>query len=725
MSDTVAPTHHLRGTIDRVVFHNAENGFAIFILTAEKQTHTIQAMIPAIRQGELISVSGQWNMHPKFGKQFIATQYTIHPPTSAVGLKKYLSSGLIKGIGPIYAQKLVNFFGADVLEIIDKHPEQLTRVPGIGAKRIEAISNGWHEQKEIAQVMVFLQEKGISPTYATKMYKKYGTDTIAIVTSNPYRLAQDVWGIGFKIADQIAQSLGVAPASKNRIQAGVIHVLKTATNTGHVYLAYDDALKKAEELLAIPENQLSSMSLTDAFDELIAQGAIKKIDHQEKPFVALTQHYATERSIASRLKELLSYKMPTTLSLDTIRADIQSWSTQSGIALHENQQDAVCTSLTSKVSVITGGPGTGKTTVIKTILAILKKHKLTYQLAAPTGRAAKRITQSCGAPASTIHRLLEFDASRMSFTKNETNPLAHRCIIVDESSMIDIFLAHALIKAVPLDALLIFIGDVDQLPSVGPGNFLHDVIESGIIPTSRFSHIFRQAHGSTIVTNAHRINQGEFPLKGSDFIFIQEDDPTQLPIHLEALYTHFKRSRITLADTVVLTPMHRGPAGTQALNHHLQTIINPPSSQQALMYAGISYRVGDRVMQLRNNYDKLVFNGDVGVIEKIDIENQQITVNFTDQSILYEKSDMDELTLAYALSIHKSQGSEYPVVIVLCFVQHYILLARNVIYTAVTRAKTLCICIGQPRALGIALSNNRGRERITLLKQFLAGNGDV
>lgn len=714
----------LHGTVERVLYTNPTNGYLVFVLQQpNKEPITVQGIIPAVHEGQLVTIRGSWKIHPKFGKQFNAQQSITHAPTSIAGLKKYLASGLIKGIGPSYAERLVDFFGTQVLEIIDKNPEQVARVPGIGKKRLESIIAGWQEQKEISHIMLFLSQAGVSTAYATKIYKKYGSRTIELMQENPYRLAQEVWGIGFRLADQLAKALGFAPDGEKRLSAGILFALTTQAGNGHLYVTLEKLIASTIELLELTHENRDA-EIRQLISQLLLSEKIKHIEHDGESFIALSSHYASEKGCASRLLAIKNHKsvLPT-LDFQKIYQELRI--AQGSLELHEEQQKAVLSALQNKVTIITGGPGTGKTTIIKSLINLCDRCKISYQLAAPTGRAAKRMMQATARPAMTIHRLLEFDPSIMKFTRDEKNALPAQCIIIDEASMIDIFLAHALLKAIPLNAHLVFIGDVDQLPSVGPGNFLRDMLTSKIIPSMRLTHIFRQAQDSLIVMNAHRINQGEFPVLSlpsckRDFLFIKEDLPENIPTHLTKIYNNYLPScGINADDAIVLVPMNRGTAGTQKLNHDLQTIINSTPHVASLNHAGTSYKIGDQVMQLRNNYDKLVFNGDIGVIKEINQETKAISVLFIERVVVYESDDLDELTLAYAISIHKSQGSEYPAVIVPLFMQHFTLLARNLVYTALTRAKKLCIFVGQTKALAIALRNNTSHERVTFLALFL------
>ncbi len=727
-------TETLQGTVDRLLFQNKEDGFVIFVLQLNNKQNTIvKGHVPSITPGEIVTIQGTWVMHPKFGKQFDAQQCTAQIPTSIVGLKKYLSSGLIKGIGPVYGEKLVNYFGEEVLEVIDKMPHRLKEIDGIGPKRVEKIVAAWQDQKEISHIMVFLQEKGISPAYATKIYKRYRAESISVILENPYRLAQDIWGIGFKIADQIAQNLGIAKDSSKRITAGILHTISTATSSGHLYVELQKLKEQTTAILELDYNDNIANTIKLALHDLYNSDKIKLISHEDKHFVTLTPFYFSEQGVAGKLKKLMKFPAQYTFDINKIYKKLRIQTNKDVVALNEDQQKGIVTCLQNKTTVITGGPGTGKTTLIKKLIEMLDQHKITYRLAAPTGRAAKRITEGTGKPATTIHRLLEFDVSTMGFVRNEQNTLPLNFLIIDEASMIDIFLANSVLKALPSHAHVVFIGDVDQLPSVGPGNFLNDIIASDKVPSVRLTKIFRQAQDSLIILNAHRINTGEFPTSyqpdtRQDFIFIKEEDPQQVTLHLENIYTKtLLKHGINPHDSIVLVPMHRGVVGTQKLNHDLQQMLNPNAQKTSLendadkhiSYAGTIYNIGDRVMQIRNNYDRLVFNGDIGILESIDHTEKTFNVLYEERIVEYDFSDLNELVLAYAISIHKSQGSEYAAVIIPIFMQHFTLLQRNLIYTAITRAKKLCIFIGQPKAIAMGIKNNKSVKRLTFLQQFL------
>ncbi len=714
----------ITGVVDKLLFSSNESGFVVLVLNANNQTITVTGHMPNVQAGQHLSVTGSWQLHPKFGKQLVATACTIHAPTSIMGLKKYLGSGLIKGIGPVYAEKLVDYFGTQVLDIIDTDVSRLSEVPGIGQKRVEIITRAWQDQKAISHIMVFLQEKGISPAFATKIYKHYGMNAITLITENPYRLADDLWGVGFKTADQIALNIGFAPNSLKRVTAGIMYTITQITSMGNLYALLDDIKTTTIELLALdPED--AAHKIKTALHDLYNQQKIALISYDNTHYITKTHYYFSEKGVAQKILKLLTYPTDLSFNLDELYQQLRT-STQT-ITLNDDQIHSIITCLQHKMTVITGGPGTGKTTLIKQLLQILDSYKYQYKLTAPTGRAAKRMFEGTGKPASTIHRLLEFDVTSMGFTRNEQNALQLDFLIVDEASMIDIFLAHALLRALPSHAHIILIGDIDQLPSVGAGNFLRDVIASNKVPCIRLKHIFRQAQDSMIIRNAHRVNNGEFPTMDADarkdFIFIKEDEASNTAAHLENIFTNgLRKYRISPADAIVLTPMNRGIVGTQQINHHLQQLVNRTQSDEQIAHGGTTFKLHDRVMQIRNNYDKLVFNGDIGTIDSINMADKELTVRFFERLIAYDFSDLDELALAYAVTIHKSQGSEYAAVIIPLFMHHFTLLQRNLLYTGITRAKQLCILIGQPKAIGMAINNTKGLERITFLQQYLTSD---
>lgn len=711
----------LSGIIDKFIFHNKETGFAVFVLSVKQEKTTITGTFANIQAGQEIHLEGSWIFHAKFGKQFQATSYTTSLPTSTTGIKKYLGSGFIKGIGKVYAEKIVNHFQEQTLKIIDQHPNRLLEVDGIGSKRVELIKQSWTDQKFIAKIMVFLQEKGVTSTYATKIYKKYGNQAINLLTQNPYRLTEDIWGIGFKTADSIAQNMGFESGSIQRMQAGIMYTLSQESSNGHVYQEVKNLKNTTLQLLEL-NTDLHQKSMKKALTVLYNNDKIKLISYEDKHFVGLSSLYGSEKGIAQKLSQLLEKPSQHNINEQELYKTLQNNMT---VDLNDQQQQAILSCLQEKVSIITGGPGTGKTTLLSTLLKVLDSYQISYKLAAPTGRAAKRMMESTKRHAMTIHRLLEFDPSVMRFQRNEQNALQTDIIIIDEASMLDIFLMHAIVKATAINTHLVFIGDVDQLPSVGPGNVLQDLIESNKVACTKLIHIFRQAENSMIIQNAHKINQGEFP-SGSienckkDFYFIKNDIPEQTFQYIQQILNKtIKQHNIHNNNVTVLTPMNKGAVGTQKLNYDLQQLLNPQQTSKQASFAGTTYKIDDRVMQIRNNYDKKVFNGDIGTIKDVNTEEKLVIVNFDEQSISYSFDELNELVLAYAVTIHKSQGSEHDAIIVPIFMQHFMLLQRNLIYTAITRAKKLCIFIGQTKAVAMGIKNSKQEKRITFLKAFL------
>ncbi|MGA9530446.1 MAG: ATP-dependent RecD-like DNA helicase [Candidatus Babeliales bacterium] len=713
----------LSGTVDRFLFKNQENGFAVALLKIKKQDSIIiTGTCASLQSGEHINAKGRWKTHAKFGKQFEIESYSSQPPSTPTGLIKYLSSGLIKGIGPVLAEKLVVHFGIEILTVIDQTPDRLCEVTGIGRGKMEQIIAGWKDQKEVASLMLFLQDKDISPGYALKIYKKYGTHARSLLEENPYRLCDDIGGISFKTADAIAQKLGIEPSSQTRIQAALVFILSQHNGAGSLYTELEKAKSATLDLLQFSQEQ--AQLLSRALHHLYASGKIKLITHEEIHYITLPACYFSEKGLATRLNNLQSEPSRHHFDLEAIYTKLRTISSHER-PLHEMQQKAILSCLEHKVTIITGGPGTGKTTLIKQLLSLLGEHKISFTLTAPTGRAAQRLSESTGKHALTIHRLLEFDPSTGHFSFNDQRTLTTAFIIVDEMSMVDVFLAHSLIKAIPLYAHLILIGDSDQLPSVGPGNVLKDLILSNQFSSIHLTHIFRQARDSLIILNAHQVNQGKKLLFANsdkpktDFYFIHENDPAQLQQRLPTLYEKVIRaSGISAQDTTILTPMNRGIVGTQIINQHLQNYLNP-QPLPSLSRIHQTFKVNDRVMHIKNNYDKNVFNGDTGIITSIDTSQEIVTVQYNQHQVTYELHELDELTLAYAITIHKSQGSEYPAIIIPLFMNHFTLLQRNLLYTALTRAKKLCILIGQPKAIALAIRNNQIAQRITLLPQFL------
>jgi exodeoxyribonuclease V alpha subunit len=712
----------LEGVLDRIVFFNEENGFTVARLQVPKRQDlvAIVGVLPSPMPGETLRLKGEWVIDNKFGEQFRVQSCLSVLPATITGIEKYLGSGMVKGIGPIMAKRIVARFGLETLDVIEENSERLLEVEGIGPVRIDRISKAWQEQKEIREVMIFLQGEGVSSTYAVKIYKAYGDKAIAVVKENPYRLALDISGIGFKTADKIAQNMGIDPKSPMRAEAGIIHVLSDLVDEGHVYYPYEELKGKAIELLAVEENILDTALAT-----LSDQRRVVIEDYPDHKAVYLTPLHVAETNAATRLKALL--ESPKQLLQIDIEKAIEWVSKVNRLELAEMQKEALRKAITSKVMVITGGPGTGKTTLVNSIIKILEKKGQHIVLASPTGRAAKRLSEVTGREAKTIHRLLEFSPSEGGFKRNEEYPLDADMVIIDEVSMVDILLMNHLLKAIPLSATLLLVGDVDQLPSVGPGNVLKDIIASGLVETIRLTDIFRQAQQSLIVVNAHRVNNGEYlQLKSpsdqqSNFYFIKRQEPEEVLTIIKDLCKSRLPSAFQLdplEDIQVMTPMHRGIVGVANLNAELQNLLNP--NQKAVARGGRLFRVNDKVMQIKNNYEKETFNGDIGRITSIDLEEQKLMVRFDDRIIDYTWSDLDELVLAYAISIHKSQGSEYPAVVIPLLSQHYIMLQRNLLYTAITRAKRLVVLVGSKRAVAIAIRNNKVQFRYTNLSTRLS-----
>lgn len=671
---------------------------------------TLVGNLLEVPAGSVLQCEGDWKVDKRYGSQFVCQTWEEVMPATVYGIEKYLGSGLVKGIGPKFAQLIVKQFGLDTIDIIETDIERLYEVPGIGKRRVEKIRESWDKQKDIKNVMLFLQSYGVSTAYAAKIYRQYGKESIDRVKENPYRLADDIWGIGFKTADGIAAKMGYEKDDLRRCQSGIIYTLNQLANEGHVYAEEEQLVKAAIELLEADESPIR-----EALRNMLLTDDLK----QEDEAIYLPPFYYAEAGTANRLLALLR---TTDEGLFTQTVDVPSLSKETGIDYDDVQLQAIEEAVRSKVMVLTGGPGTGKTTTTQGIIAALKHMGLRILLAAPTGRAAKRMSEATGMEAKTIHRMLEFNP-KDGYKRNEENPLEGDALIVDECSMIDIVLMNSLMKAIPSSMRVVFVGDIDQLPSVGAGNVLRDLIESDIIPVIRLTRIFRQAQSSRIVMSAHAINQGQFPDTSNgqqtDFFFIQQEDPETVAQEIVNLVKNRlpKAYHQKVSNIQVLTPMQRGVVGAAQLNLALQQALNP--SQVALNRGGYSFRQGDRVMQLRNNYDKEVFNGDLGYVESVDVEERTLWVNFDERLVEYEVSELDELTLAYATTIHKSQGSEYPLVVMPVLMTHYVMLQRNLIYTGITRAKKICILIGTKKALWYAIRNMSVLKRNTRLKERL------
>ena len=814
----------LRGVVERITYHNEENGYTVAKLTPERsQTGGFDARsreitfvgnLPSVNVGESVELSGRWTVHGDYGRQFAVESMRTVLPATIAGIEKYLGSGLIKGVGPVTAKRIVGHFKLETLEVIEQAPERLHEVPGVGAKRVALISAAWIEQQAIKEVMIFLQSHGVSTSLATKIYKAYGDDAIGIVRDDPYRLARDIYGIGFLTADKIAQALGIPPDSPKRIAAGVAYALNQATDEGHVFLPVHELTGQAVELLSVapaqvgigivelwredlvkltdtpggPEVAAPGASTVDEMPQLLAEGgtlyapdtlATAQSLLSEKRSVYLTPLFYSETGVANRLARIAGEGSS---RLTAFHANRFNWAMAfsataraNGHELAAQQQKAVRTALTKRLTVLTGGPGTGKTTTVRTVLQLCQQAGHRVLLAAPTGRAAKRLAETTGQEAKTIHRLLEFKPGEgMAFKRNEEAPLDGDLLIVDEASMLDLVLTNHLVKAIPPGMHLLLVGDIDQLPSVGAGNVLKDIIKAiehpGVVPVAhdstghdanlmdkpisdksqaiparssifstpdrpipnpqspipdqaavvRLDTIFRQAAGSYIISNAHRINEGLMPVIDNvgarDFFVFRTEEPQRAAeLCVELVATRIpRRFGIAPEEIQVLSPMHRGAAGVSALNEAIQATLNPPDPRKAERSVGNRrYRVGDRVMQIRNNYDKDVYNGDMGVVRAIDLVAQEMQVEIDGQPVRYDFLELDELVHAFAISVHKSQGSEFPAVVIPVLTSHYMMLQRNLLYTAVTRARQLVVLVGQPKAINIAVRNNRVTARHT------------
>lgn len=702
----------LRCVVERITYQNPENGYSVMRVKVKgyDELVTLVGNLLEVPAGSVLLCEGDWKVDKRYGSQFVAQTWEEVMPATLYGIEKYLGSGLVKGIGPKFAQLIVSRFGLDTIEIIETDIKRLYEVPGIGQKRVEKIAESWEKQKDIKNVMLFLQGYGVSTAYAAKIYRQYGKESIDTVKTNPYKLADDIWGIGFKTADTIASKMGYEKNDLRRLKSGVTYTLSHMAEEGNVYAEEEQLVKSAIELLDADETPVrQAISEMLQSEDLIADAEA----------IYMPPFYYAEVGTANRLNKLLDCVEG---SLFNTIPDISVISKQTGIDYDEVQAEAIREAVSSKVMVLTGGPGTGKTTTTQGIIAALKAMGLRILLAAPTGRAAKRMSEATGMEAKTIHRLLEYNP-KDGYKRSDDNPLEGDALIVDECSMIDLLLMNNLMKAIPAGMRLVLVGDIDQLPSVGAGNVLRDIIDSKRIPVIRLTRIFRQAQESRIVMSAHAINKGVFPDtsngKNTDFFFIQQEDPEQavdtiVKLVKERLPNAYKRST---SDIQVLTPMQRGVVGGANLNMALQTVLNP--GQVSLNRSGYSFRQGDRVMQLRNNYDKEVFNGDLGYIERVDMEDRTLFVCFDGRTVEYDVSELDELTLAYATTIHKSQGSEYPIVVMPVLMTHYVMLQRNLIYTGITRAKKICVLVGTKKALSFAIRNLSVLKRNTKLKERL------
>jgi exodeoxyribonuclease V alpha subunit len=714
----------LAGLVERVTYHNVENGFCV--LRAKARGHrdvvTVVGHAAAVAAGEWITASGEWVNDRTHGQQFKARFLRTSPPTSADGIEKYLCSGMIRGIGPAYAKKLLRAFGEKVFDIIEATPDRLREVDGIGPIRASRITAAWAEQKAVREIMVFLHSHGVGTARAVRIYKTYGPDAIQVMTENPYRLARDIRGIGFKTADAIAMKLGIEKAAMVRVRAGISYALTEAMDEGHCGLPTEELIPLAEKLLEVPQELIRT-----ALDLELHEGTVVAERVGETPCVFLAGLHRAERTIAERLMRLANGKLPWA-SIDPDKA--LPWvEGRIGLALAESQVAAIRLALMSKVLVMTGGPGVGKTTIVNAILRILSAKGINLLLCAPTGRAAKRMTETTGFEAKTIHRLLEVDPKGGGFKRADDSPLDCDLLVVDETSMVDVMLMQALMKAVPDTAALLIVGDIDQLPSVGPGQVLVDVISSGAVPVVRLTEVFRQAAQSQIVVKAHGINQGVIPdlrrpEAESDFYFVEADDPeTAVARIIELVKTRIPRrfGLDPIRDVQVLCPMNRGGVGARSVNIELQAALNPAGDRKVERF-GWTFAPGDKVMQIENDYDKEVYNGDIGFVADVEPDEGELSVSFDGRSVTYGFGELDTLVPGYAASIHKSQGSEYPAVVIPVMTQHYAMLQRNLLYTGVTRGKRLVVLVGQKKAVAIAVRNISGRRRWSKLAEWLSAN---
>ena len=730
---------NLSGSVERITFYNPENGYTVLRLRPEVRGRqhlpglsfdglvTVVGNLPELSPGEHLRLQGNWDNHPKHGQQFKAEICEQVLPSTVAGMESYLGSGMVKGIGPKLAERIVGHFQESTFDIIEERPERLLEVPGIGQDRTGKIIAAWKEQKQVKEIMLFLHSHGVSTNLAVKIYKTYGESALQIVQENPYQLERDIYGVGFKTADRIAQALGLAPDHPSRIEAGIVFALNELIEDGHVYAPREMLTGHAIELLGVSPDLIPSGLERLVQAERIRPDTVpasndtdetgKKAAESQAPYgisvIYLTPLYFGEKGVAERIKALAESQMPFSVGNQLAFPDGN---------LSDEQQTAVRMGLTQPVSVLTGGPGTGKTTCLKALITTLNAQGKSYALASPTGRAAKRLSEATSHPASTIHRLLEFSPID-GFKRNEENPLDVDFLVVDEASMLDLLLTNHLLKAVQPGTHVLFVGDIDQLPSVGAGDVLRDLIGSGIAPVTRLTTIFRQAAGSQIITNAHRINQGQIPAfsknNGDFYLFPAEDAATAanwvVDVVADRIPKKFGFDSVT--DIQVLSPIYRGPAGVMTLNERLQEKLNPAAKNklERKLY-GTIFRVGDKVMQTRNNYDKDVYNGDIGFIQSIDPIEQILNVDFDNRIAVYDWSEVDELSLAYAVSVHKAQGSEFPVVVMPVITQHYMMLQRNLLYTAITRARSLCVLVGSRRAINIAVRNNKVTQRFTALE---------
>lgn len=729
-------TVKIRGVVERITYQNPENGYTVLkcAVKSYKELVTVIGSLMDVNVGSVLLIYGNWKVDSRYGRQFAAESWEETLPATVFGIEKYLGSGLIKGVGPKYAKKIVTQFGTETLEVIETDISRLQEVDGIGKKRIKMIRDSWERQKEIKNVMLFLQDHGVSTSFAAKIYRQYGNESLDKMKENPFQMADDIWGIGFKTADGIAQKLGFAKEAYVRLRSGIMYTLSNLADEGHVFAYQKQLIAKAAELLEAEESSIV-MTLDQMImdKDLICETVDYNTDQAEMKAIYLPAFYYAEAGVAGKLKRLAQAPAADRLwhalmdarqktGNESLSIDVSKIQEKVHMEYDEIQADAIRKAAVSKVMVLTGGPGTGKTTTTQGIIAAYRSFGLKILLAAPTGRAAKRMTEATGLEAKTIHRLLECKPPE-GYQKNEDNPLEGDVLIIDECSMIDMILMNALLKAIPEGMRLILVGDIDQLPSVGAGNVLRDIIDSGVFPVVRLTRIFRQAQSSRIIMNAHAINEGKFPDisngKNTDFFYIEKEDPEEavqeivrlvknnLPRYYKTPWNHIQ----------VLTPMQKGIVGAANLNLALQEALNPQGD--GLRRGGYLFRAGDKVMQIRNNYEKEIFNGDIGTVESVDLQERMLKVNFDQHIIEYEASELDELVHAYATTIHKAQGSEYPIVVMPVLMNHYVMLQRNLIYTGITRAKKVLVIVGTRKALSYAVRNVTVTKRNTFLKERL------